>query len=894
MKPLCRAIAYAGVLLLTTTPLSAKSVSPAEAAGRISVSEAAPRHITAGASRLRLAATLTAAETADAPAVYMFTRPDGSYVIAPGDDLFPAVLGYGDSRQSDFTPDTMPPAMKWWLEEYSRQMQGALTATHATAPEHRAVPDASMKSTAFTAIAPLLTTTWNQDAPFNNQTIIIGSEQAVTGCVATSMAQVMKYHQWPVTGTGSHSYIWHKYANLPSQELSCDFSTITFDWANMLDNYVSGGYNAVQANAVSTLMRAIDVAVEMNFGQVAGGGSGAYHYMARNALVDYFRYSRSAHEESRSDYSFAQWEELVYGNLARQLPVIMEGQAPAGGHSFVCDGYSSNHYFHFNWGWGGMSDGYFMLCALNPDAQGIGSYEGGYNSDIGMICDIMPVRDDNDTYSDPAPFLNWNGDFKYSHTENSMWYFCSGNSSVNTVVANHTSSQVKCDVGIIVEDSQGNRRYYNSFRANLPPGYGYTSFMLFDPYLSDGSYRIYPAYRNEGSEAEVMHHSPSDQQYVNLTVSDGTYTFTDPERSIELYGVSIGIPETIYSNSTAEFTVSVANLSDDIDFDGSMQLVISSEERAADEIHEFRMAVPARLTMSTAVGVTVGQSAGNYTVRLQDDAGNDISEAAPLTVSPGSEPALTSALQVTSLTPLTVGTAGPYSFSMIVKNTTSWQVSEGFSIKVLDKNGNVKYARPHDNRYYTFPGGQTYRIDIDDWDTSFAVGEYYIQAFGRKYNPSSYEWSAEEAVSKRYPLTVGARAESVELSHEEITLNESDTHTLSASVWPADALDRTVRWRSSKPEVATVDATGKITALASGKTTIIASTANGKAGLCAVTVNSPTGISAPDSDTPETVIAVYGPDGRQVLGHATETDLRRLAKGIYIVKTDRRTYKLAL
>lgn len=893
-----RAIAFVGAVAMTAAQLSARSVSPDEAARRVSASEAAPRHIAATAPAMKLAGTIKAAEKADAPAVYMFTRPDGSYVIAPGDDEFPAVLGYGDGgafSAGGFDPDNMPPAMKWWLEEYSRQMQAALNATPAPAPAIKSVSDPSMKAMAFTAIAPLLTTTWNQDRPFNNQTISIMGEQAVTGCVATSTAQVMKYHNWPVTGTGSHSYTWSKYTNVPAQTLSCDFSRTTFDWANMLDHYSEGGYSTTQAKAVSTLMHAVDVAVEMNFGQVADGGSGAFHSMARDALVNYFRYSRAAHIENRSSYSFAQWEELIYSNLARRLPVIMEGYATAGGHSFVCDGYSSNHYFHINWGWGGLSDGYFMLCALSPDSQGIGSFEGGYNSMQGIICDIMPVRDGNDPYSDPEAFMSWNGDFKFAGYNLGRWNFDCG-TEVWAEIFNGSTTSFSGDLGVIIEEASGNRTFHVAFTtSNFAPNHGYSSayFNIYEPALADGTYRVYPAYRLAGdSEAQLMHNSPSNQQYVILTVNGSEYTFSDPVRDLELFGVHVGVPDNIYRNSAVEFTVSVANLSETIDFEGDMRLVISSDSRAADEVHTFRMAVPAHLTLGMTIGVTVARSAGNYTVRLQDDKGRDISDSYPITVKAGSEPVLTTDLQVSSLSPTTVGTSGPYTFNLIATNTATAPIDEGFTVKVLDKKGAVKYSRPHDDYYYQFPAKQTYAITIADWNTNFAAGEYYIEVVGRKY--ANYRWGADEVISKLYPLTVGTMAESVELSHEEVTLNESDTHTLTAAVWPADARDRTVTWRSSKPEVASVDANGRVTALHNGKATIIASTSNGKAGLCTVTVNSPTGIDSIVTDPAETIIGVYAVDGKQVLSYPAGDDLGRLDKGIYIVKTDRRSYKVAL
>lgn len=157
----------------------------------------------------------------------------------------------------------------------------------------------------------------------------------------------------------------------------------------MLNDY-SGSYTQEQADAVSLLMKACGYSVEMSYGSQA---SGAQSFKLANAAVEYFKYDRSIYYTERDFYSADQWTRLIYDNIKNVGPVIYDGSSIDGGHSFVCDGYDGNGYFHFNWGWGGISDGYYVLDSLNPETQGIGGAEGGFNFGQGALLNMMPARE---------------------------------------------------------------------------------------------------------------------------------------------------------------------------------------------------------------------------------------------------------------------------------------------------------------------------------------------------------------------------------------------------------------------------------------------------------------------------------------------------------------------
>lgn len=297
------------------------------------------------------------------PALYVFNNQSEGFIIVSGDDNAYPVLGYSDSGK--FDESAMPDGLKYWLDEYAAQIAAARKKGQAGsvlyAPEDR------------TVITPLLKTNWDQGEPYNNMCPVFQGKYTYTGCVATSMAQLMNYFKYPEVGHGTVSYTAAKI----NQNLKLDLGARKFDWSNMLNYYTPGSYTKEQEDAVAYLMKACGYSINMNYGIEASGASGQ---MVGTALRNYFDYDANTHSEYRMRFNSTDWSNMVYANLKNVGPVIINGQAPnSGGHSFVCDGYDGNGYFHINWGWGGMSNGYFALEALNPGAQGIGGFSDGYN-----------------------------------------------------------------------------------------------------------------------------------------------------------------------------------------------------------------------------------------------------------------------------------------------------------------------------------------------------------------------------------------------------------------------------------------------------------------------------------------------------------------------------------
>ncbi len=306
----------------------------------------------------------TARDARGMAAAYVFTPADGvGFTILSADDCAVPVLGYSDSGKFDAA--SMPPAMKWWLEEYGRQIEYASMHGAKSSDSPVYAPEG------WAPVAPLCSTKWNQDAPYNNKAPKLDGVPCPTGCVATSMAHVVNYFQYPAKMTGIASYLWQD----GGKTIKMNFENVKYDWSLMLDSYTATSPQE-NADAVAQLMKACGYSVQMNYGSLM---SGALSYKIVDALKDNFGYDPGLVYLERGRFSSSEWIKMVYDNIRNIGPIIYNGSSIDGGHSFVCDGYDGKGYFHINWGWGGISDGYYALDLLNPEVQGAGGALGGFN-----------------------------------------------------------------------------------------------------------------------------------------------------------------------------------------------------------------------------------------------------------------------------------------------------------------------------------------------------------------------------------------------------------------------------------------------------------------------------------------------------------------------------------
>lgn len=311
---------------------------------------------------------------------YVFNRGEHQgYVIAAGDDSTFPVLGYTDEGEFDYAQ--LPTNMKWWLEWMTAELQ---ELAENPVPEAQRAP---RRVPTHPAIAAMVTTRWNQGAPYNDECPMLGNERCVTGCVATAMAQIM-YFQRSKSVTETQKEI-PSYTAPSGVTMKSIPAGSTIDWDNMIDTYGSNA-TAKQKKAVAELMRYCGVSLEMMYNVSANGGSAAYSYQVVDALKNYFGYGNSVKYISTDNPGSDSWDATLYKELQAGRPFYLSGHNESGGHAFVCDGYDGNRCFHINWGWGGSSDGFYMLSKLNPGSQGIGGSSGGYSDGPEAVIGIEP------------------------------------------------------------------------------------------------------------------------------------------------------------------------------------------------------------------------------------------------------------------------------------------------------------------------------------------------------------------------------------------------------------------------------------------------------------------------------------------------------------------------
>ena len=318
------------------------------------------------------------AKTKAAPAFYVFNfAGTKGFVIVAGDDIVKPVLAY--SMEGSFSPANIAPGAAFWLDGYEEQIKDAIVQKLRATPEIESAWDEYQANTvgsklpnkSGTAVEPLIKSHWNQTPLYENKCPYdeTAKERTVTGCAATAMAMVMKYHNYPKYGTGYFEYQTKKYGMR-----SADFGATEYKWDSM-PSMLDGSSRTKQIEAVATLMYHCGVSAEMTYGLIKDGGSAAPVIADDNqpcvakALRTYFGYDPSLRGLRRIGYTDEEWTILLKEDLEARLPVIYTGFSPvtgAGGHAFVCDGYDNSGKFHFNWGWGGDDDGYFEINKLNP------------------------------------------------------------------------------------------------------------------------------------------------------------------------------------------------------------------------------------------------------------------------------------------------------------------------------------------------------------------------------------------------------------------------------------------------------------------------------------------------------------------------------------------------
>lgn len=437
----------------------------------------------------------------DEPAYYVFnTEGNNGFVVVAGDDAVSPILGY--SLESSFDSNDIPPALQWKLDRYRDEM------SRLSAENVRVLSRSISKN----PIEPLITTQWGQKSYFNRFTPIFDGRQCPTGCIATAVAQVMYYHRGSERYIGSHSYEWR------GEIFSYDYSKASFDWDNMRAGYLGVVVSDTEANAVSELMLACGIGVNMGY---KGSGSGSDIVFAKRFLVENMGYNPEMAIRYKNNYNPEEWEELLYCELVNDRPIICQG----GGHAYICDGYDGEGYFHFNWGWDGSYDSYFLPSLLNPTP------EDNFHNDMYILSGVEGSKTDGIYWT---PDLICKDEFKIDER---------GKAFINVV--NYNTKDFKGKLGAKITSQDGVLAQWYEFepdveieavriigiwvgrgtytlRGDLPRNIG----------LKAGKYVLYPAYYSDANAWRELRCFAGCQGTILLEVTeDGRYIYSNPESS---------------------------------------------------------------------------------------------------------------------------------------------------------------------------------------------------------------------------------------------------------------------------------------------------------------------------------------------------------------------------
>lgn len=560
----------------------------------------------------------------DESSLYVFNvGTNDGFVIVSGDDRTPAILGYADS--GSISDNNMPDGLRWLLEGYEEEIAVLNTITDNVA--HPA--QAPRKAPARHTIEPLIKTYWDQGAPYNKGCPDVDDVRTVTGCVATSMAQLMNYHQWPKVATPIPAYTTNT-CSISRPELS---STV-FSWDLMTATYSSSDTGDA-ANAVAELMTYCGQSLHMDYNKKI---SNAFGVCIAEALKTYFGYDSSTRFVQRQHYSYLEWVDLIYSELAERRPVELGGQSTGGGHSFICDGYQDGDYFHINWGWGGSSDGYYRLSALNPYDQGIGgsSTLDGFSFSQDAIIGIRPSSSGTpakDCLSLEYFQLNFTDSYSTKTITRSNASDAFTGIELYFAVCKYTYKEIPFDYAVQFTDANGEvlstisswKEVTMKFNTDII----HTLNSVSTPVgLADGTYYINVVSRANGEE-EWQECYDGMQQRITAIISGNTMTLTAPfVRASD--NLPTGVTFTITGNQTVyyEQKVTASITGGNSDYHGNVVLRVNNKGVMGKVLD-----IPAGQTVDAIFTFTPTES-GSTTLSLYNakSGGNKIGSSKTITI----------------------------------------------------------------------------------------------------------------------------------------------------------------------------------------------------------------------------------------------------------------------
>ena len=560
--------------------------------------------------------SVSSAVSPSATCYYVFANgEDKGFTIVSGDDRMPEVVGY--SAQGTYDPDHLPANYVGFMKAYQETVEALLKGDAQVSGGLAEARQWRAERAGSAAVAPLLDgIKWDQREPYNNMCPLYeGTNRSVTGCVATAMAQVMMYYQYPKElKTTIKAYNTQTYG-IQIPEIS---SGATYDWDNMLPDYSKSDYNSAQADAVAKLMYHCGAAVKMDYGPLSGAN------VTPAILATYFGYDADLMQDlTRTVFTLQQWMTLIDNELKAKRPILYSGQASDGGHEFVCDGSDGKGLYHINWGWGGYQDGYFDLTILQPTKGGAGSGSAvdGYNRNCSMIIGIAP---DNGKVDEPLASypqimsinqnaqcgITWTKTTRANVSDNFL-------AEATTCFANQSTSDfigyfaygIKKGNGSIVPVSNYSRQW--NMPKVLPDGRTYGTYDQ-NPTLTisypfpQGINVIYPIYSSDTKNWHVCSFYNNQPFIINVDATKLTPVTTP-------LAATVTAEDGLYTGMTNPLTVTFTN-SMDMEFNGLVNIYTNTKDNTKPSSPDFDLyiTIPARGSVTRQIELPETSSSQQY------------------------------------------------------------------------------------------------------------------------------------------------------------------------------------------------------------------------------------------------------------------------------------------
>ena len=560
--------------------------------------------------------SVSSAVSPSATCYYVFANgEDKGFTIVSGDDRMPEVVGY--SAQGTYDPDHLPANYVGFMKAYQETVEALLKGDAQVSGGLAEARQWRAERAGSAAVAPLLAgIKWDQREPYNNRCPLYeGTNRSVTGCVATAMAQVMMYYQYPKKLKSTiESYNTQTYG-IQIPEIS---SGATYDWDNMLPDYSKSDYNSAQADAVAKLMYHCGAAVKMDYGPLSGAN------VTPAILATYFGYDADLMQDlTRTVFTLQQWMTLIDNELKAKRPILYSGQASDEGHEFVCDGSDGKGLYHINWGWGGYQDGYFDLTILQPQKGGAGSGSAvdGYNRNCSMIIGIAP---DNGKVDEPLASypqimsinqnaqcgITWTKTTRANVSDNFL-------AEATTCFANQSTSDfigyfaygIKKGNGSIVPVSNYSRQW--NMPKVLPDGRTYGTYDQ-NPTLTisypfpQGINVIYPIYSSDTKNWHVCSFYNNQPFIINVDATKLTPVTTP-------LAATVTAEDGLYTGMTNPLTVTFTN-SMDMEFNGLVNIYTNTKDntKPSSPDCDLYITIPARGSVTRQIELPETSSSQQY------------------------------------------------------------------------------------------------------------------------------------------------------------------------------------------------------------------------------------------------------------------------------------------